>query len=189
MKNPESHIILTGPQQTGKSTMLEILTRCGFDTGFTVEEIENKDHGNPKGGNEFLEFRLWGKNCKENLPYIIKHPRLSSALQDRVERLDWRIDRVFIFIRDVDESVESVHQLDRGAEKKALKRRYYARLGKIIYQCEVNEWRYEIVNSDEVRKDWVAARASLGTFGQQIHMYSFKDAWEETIGRQNKVSS
>ncbi len=180
----ESHIILTGPQRTGKSTMLEILTRCGFDTGFTIEEIENKDRGNPKGGNEYLEFPLWGENYKRDLPYILKHARLSSGLQDRAERFDWDIDRVFIFIRNVKDSVENTYTLKRGSDRKNIERRYYNRLGKIVYQCELNDWRYKIINSDEVRKDWVAARASLGTFGQQIHMYSFKDAWEQTIARQ-----
>ncbi len=179
----EPHVILTGPQRSGKSTTLEILTRCGWDTGFTIEEIENRDRGNPKGGNEFLEFPLWGENYKRDLPYVLKHARLSSGLQDRAKRFDWEIDRVLIFVRKVEDSVASAVQLDRGAKHKTFERRYYNRLGKIIYQCEINEWKYNIVKYEEVVTSWERARIALGPIGQQIHTYSFKDAWEMTFAR------
>lgn len=172
------HIIFTGPQRSGKSFMLEILTRLGADTGFTMEEIIS-------GDNKFLEFRFWGEHYKRNPPYIIKHAKLSTKLADRAKVFDWKIEKVLIFVRKMEDSVESTHKL-RGEKKPTLKHRYFYRLGHIVYDCVRNGWYYVFVDYDKMISDWRYAMKITYPLNDTFTEKEFKAAWKETKKRTGK---
>jgi len=177
-----AHIVITGPQRSGKSTLLEIFTRLGMDTGFTVEEIES-------GKNEFLEHDHWGEHYHRALAYFIKHAKLASGLQDRVRVFGWKIDHVFILLRAKEYAVEATLNLNRGGSHESIERRYYNRLGKILYQCETNNWSYSIVKYEELTKKWGKALEAIDGWehldGADVYFTEqhWKRAWKETMER------
>lgn len=171
------HIILTGPQRTGKAFMLEVLTRIGMDTGFTVEDFKNPE-------NEFFELNFWGEHYHRNPPNVIKHARLASCLEERAKLLGWEIDGVLIFIRNVDDAVSSGMRLGRGDTPHSLKRRFYNRLGKILYQCHRNNWDYSVVEYEKMVRDWKYTLTQIrGSIPYQLPDKEFKAAWKETKKR------
>ena len=172
----EAKFILTGPQRTGKSLMLEILTRCGQDTGFTVQDFIDKK-------NEFFEKNWWGEHYERHAPYIIKHPRLASSLPGRVDSLGWRIDHVCIFTRDVDDCVQATVDLKRGGKTKEHRRRFFDRLGKILYHSIHNKWSYAIIHYDRFITDWSEGYCALGPL--EVPFEEFEEAWKISLDRRS----
>jgi hypothetical protein len=96
--------------------MLEIMTRLGHHTGFSVEEVIKRDE-------EFghAEIQFWGdegvkivgvfdrqkRRGGQGVPYILKHPRFSLDLISRCELYNWRVDHVYIFVRPFEAILKS----------------------------------------------------------------------------------
>ena len=172
----EHHYILAGPQRSGKTTALEVLTRCDMDTGFTIQDFITPS-------NEFFEYPLWGEHYARELPYILKHARLASHLEDRVERFDWKIDHVCIFVRDAEDSIQSTVDLNRGPDFKQVERRFYNKLGKLFYQCIARGYPYSVVEYTKFFLDWTYAKEALGPMAIHIPEHVFEKAWVETLER------
>ncbi len=158
--------------------MLEILTRGGLETGFSVQSFEEGCD------NEFYEHNLWGENYMRDPPYVLKHARLASNLHERAELFKWKIDHVFIFVRNYKDCIASTLKLERGGSFDKIKRRYFSRIGKITYQCVEHEWPFTFIQYPRFQTDWDYFRRSVGEALGPIPG-DLRGAWETSVRRRN----
>jgi hypothetical protein len=114
--------------------MLEIMTRLGYHTGFTLTQVANRekysqceiDFWGDKGRQTVKVYHRQQRRGGEGVPYILKHPKFSLDLMSRLEIYNWSVDHVYIFVRALEEAVKS---------GKALK----------AYRPQ-RKWRYHVIN-------------------------------------------
>lgn len=102
----EGRILICGTGRAGTSFLVRLLTRLGYDTGYTPE----KDGYDPdqRAGCE-LETNLWDTQAAwDRLPRIVKSPYLSEFLQV----VPVPIEHVLIPVRDLAEVAQS--RIDAG---------------------------------------------------------------------------
>lgn len=107
--NMDGKILIAGTGRAGTSSLVRLLTRLGFDTGFTPE----RDGYNPaiRAGCE-LSWSGNPRDCApsaewlETAPRIIKSPYLSCHLEKMVEQ-GTKIDHVLIPVRDIEKATWS----------------------------------------------------------------------------------
>ena len=97
--------VITG--SSGTSYLMHLLTELGLDTGFPIGHPVN-----PQGDFEWTISKNHG--CKENMPTIIKNPKLSDTLLDRAKRWDWDVEHVYILMRKYEDIAESWYGVDRA---------------------------------------------------------------------------
>ena len=96
----EKHAVITGTGRAGTTFLVELLTRLGLETGFSVDDMESKKSEVARAG---LEYDI----RKDDSPYIIKDPAFCSYVDEILCRDDIVIEHVFIPIRDLYEAAES----------------------------------------------------------------------------------
>jgi len=94
------HVVITGTGRSGTTFIVELLTRLGLDTGFTLEKMQNKIH---KVGRAGLEHDIRAGNC----PYIVKSPAFCDYAEEVLRRDDIVIEHVFVPMRDLFSAAES----------------------------------------------------------------------------------
>jgi hypothetical protein len=98
--NVAKKTIVTGTGRCGTSFFMKLLSELGFDTGFDASEPSVKPGSGDYTG---FEWRIRGRYAVDKQPAIIKNPNLCRDLLERVERWDWKIDHVYILMRDYDD--------------------------------------------------------------------------------------
>ena len=97
--------VITG--SSGTTYLMHLLTELGLDTGFPI--------GHPVNPQGDFEWTIKGKHVyKENMPTIIKSPKLSDTLLDRAKRWDWDVERVYILMRNYEDIAKSWYDVDRA---------------------------------------------------------------------------
>ena len=94
------HVVITGTGRSGTTFLVELLTRLGLDTGFTLERMKTKIH---KVGRAGLEHDIRHDNC----PYIVKAPAFCDYAEEVLQRPDIVIEHVFVPMRDLFSAAES----------------------------------------------------------------------------------
>ena len=95
-----NHVIITGTGRTGTSFLVQLLTRLGLDTGFTVEDLDKNLDSIGRAG---LESNI----RDEQAAYIVKSPNISNYIEEILENPKIKLDLVIIPIRDIEEAAES----------------------------------------------------------------------------------
>lgn len=100
------HVVIAGTGRAGTTLLVEILTACGLDTGYSLEDVaEHKDNISNAG----LEHSLTKPNC----PYLVKDPFFYSYADDVFNDPKVVIDHVFIPIRELFAAAESRRSVNR----------------------------------------------------------------------------
>jgi hypothetical protein len=89
---------------------VQLLTKLGLDTGFTLEDISAKVN---KIANAGLEHDIRVDDC----PYIVKSPWFCEYAHEVINRKDISIDHIFIPMRDVYSAAESRREVIRKNRK------------------------------------------------------------------------
>ena len=96
-----SKIIVTGPGHCGTTYFMKLLSELGFDTGFDAAGPSAQRLANDKNPWHGFEWPIRGKHAvKENMPRIIKSPKICMDLMGRAAVWDWNIEHVYILLRD-----------------------------------------------------------------------------------------
>ena len=104
-------IIIAGTGRAGTSFLVRLLTRLGFDTGFSPDSDGWK--ADKRGGCEWtagITVDCAPKVMREiaaRWPRILKNPDWSFYLKNFVSAGALNVDHVFIPIREMDEAVSS----------------------------------------------------------------------------------
>jgi hypothetical protein len=103
------HVVITGTGRCGTTFLVELLTRLGLETGFTVEDVlsEKTKFEEARAG---LERDIRSDDC----PFIVKWPSFCDHAEDIIKRDDIAIEHIFIPVRDLNAAAESrrfVHTL------------------------------------------------------------------------------
>lgn len=121
-----SHAVISGTGRTGTSFLVEVLTRLGLDTGFTLEDIAAVRETESRGG---LERNI----NREDAPYIVKTPFFCEQARHVLERPDIRVEHIFVPIRELYTAAESRRRVTRKHMARMPLRdravRFMARLG------------------------------------------------------------
>jgi hypothetical protein len=94
------HVVITGTGRAGTTFLVQLLTRLGMGTGFTLEELEWRPDPKVRGGME-RDIR------REDCPYIAKDPLFCVYASEVLSRPDIVVDHVFIPMRDLQAAAES----------------------------------------------------------------------------------
>ncbi len=102
-----SKTLITGNPSSGTTFTVGLLTRLGYDTGFTEEEIEGNYAGLEimAGRKEKRQYRRaqW-KEGNDISPHVIKHPfdryEPVPKLLTWVDQLGWEVERVILLVRN-----------------------------------------------------------------------------------------
>ncbi|MCF8464959.1 MAG: hypothetical protein K9G41_08965 [Flavobacteriales bacterium] len=94
------HVIIAGTGRAGTSFLVQLLTRLGLDTGFT---LDNLDQNLDPIGRAGLESNI----RDENAAYIVKSPNISNYIEEILENPEIKLDLVIIPIRDIEKATES----------------------------------------------------------------------------------
>lgn len=105
------HVVITGTGRSGTSFLVQLLTRLGLDTGFSVDELDGKLDAIGRAG---LESNI----RDENASYIVKSPNISNYIEEILERSDIELDLVIIPIRDIKEATNSRVKVSKDNLKK-----------------------------------------------------------------------
>ena len=108
------HVLITGTGRAGTTFLMEVLTRLGLDTGFTVEQL-SEVHPISHGG---LEHNL----LQPNLPYILKSSLFHNVTTRVFAKPEFQLAHAIIPVRPLEEvaasrarvSKEAIAQGDRG---------------------------------------------------------------------------
>jgi hypothetical protein len=111
------HVVITGTGRAGTTFLVQLLTRLGMGTGFTLEELERRPDPKVRGGME-RDIR------REDCPYIAKDPQFCVYAPEALSRSDIVVDHVFVPMRDLQAAAESRRYIhDRAfAEMSPLRR-------------------------------------------------------------------
>ncbi|MEM9884588.1 MAG: hypothetical protein AAF849_01765 [Bacteroidota bacterium] len=104
------HIVITGTGRTGTTFLVELLTKLGLDTGFSLSDIATKKNKLARAG---LETDLRSDNC----PYIVKDPWFCDYANEIFEQENIEIEHVFIPIRDLKAAAESRRYVTKAGMK------------------------------------------------------------------------
>jgi hypothetical protein len=164
MSDKRHHVIFTGAPRSGKGLMVEIMTKIGIDTGWTIEEAEQRE--------SYLEFTYQGKHKthkEKDQPYLLKHPEFCETLGYRTEKGNWFVDHVYIFIRPIDDCVSSWIALkqkkcDEGWTWKAdgtkqgkprlVEEKIHRRLGRLVYTLAEGDFPHTFVHFPRYATDF-----------------------------------
>lgn len=105
--SPRKHVVITGTGRSGTTFLVELLTRLGLDTGFTLERMQAKIHRLARAG---LEHDL----RREGSPYIVKAPAFCDYAEEVIRRDDIVIEHVFVPMRDLYSAAESRRFVESG---------------------------------------------------------------------------
>jgi len=101
-----NHMVITGTGRSGTTFLVELLTRLGLETGFSVDDIESNKYKEARAG---LEHDIRQKDS----PYIVKSPYFCDYAEEVICREDIVIDHVFIPIRDLYAAAESRRYVEK----------------------------------------------------------------------------
>lgn len=94
------HVVITGTGRSGTSFLVQLLTRLGLDTGFSIDELDGKLDAIGRAG---LESNI----RDDNAPYVVKSPNISNYIDEILEHPDIVLDMVIVPIRDIEEATNS----------------------------------------------------------------------------------
>lgn len=94
------HVVITGTGRSGTSFLVQLLTRLGLDTGFSVEELDGKLDAIGRAG---LESNI----RDEHAAYVVKSPNISNYIEEILENPQIKLDLVIIPVRDITEAANS----------------------------------------------------------------------------------
>jgi hypothetical protein len=97
---PKNHVVITGTGRSGTTFLVELMTRLGLDTGFSLDDLANKKSGLARAG---LEYHILNETC----PYIVKSPLFCDFAHEVICRQDFILDHVFVPIRNLTAAAES----------------------------------------------------------------------------------
>ncbi len=102
------HVLITGTGRSGTTFLVMLLTYLGLDTGFTAQQIEERNLEAARGGleNDML-CRGRAFYDQERVPRIVKSPCFCDCAEEVVERDDITIEHVFIPVRELHAAAES----------------------------------------------------------------------------------
>ena len=92
------HLLISGYGRAGTTVLMQLLTRCGLDTGFA--SIRDNYHEHCNAGLE------WGLHEPE-WPYVVKSPFLCDRLDDVIDSRQIVVDRLFVTVRELTDAAES----------------------------------------------------------------------------------
>ena len=110
-----NHVIISGTGRCGTRALIELLTRLGLDTGFTVKDIEaSSTYKGKRMEFQSLEFSTY--RLSPNAPYIIKSPHFCVTISRCLKRYKINVDHLFVPIRDIKQAARSARRVfkDRG---------------------------------------------------------------------------
>jgi hypothetical protein len=92
------HVVITGTGRCGTTFLVQLLTKLGLDTGFTLDQLErnNESHAG-------LERDIRREGC----PFVVKSPWFCDYAEEVFARQDILVERVFVPIRDLHAAAES----------------------------------------------------------------------------------
>ena len=93
-------MVITGTGRSGTTFLVELLTRLGLDTGFSLERMQAKIHKVARAG---LEYDIRRDNC----PYIVKAPEFCEYAEEVLRRGDVVVEHIFVPMRDLFSAAES----------------------------------------------------------------------------------
>jgi hypothetical protein len=102
------HVIISGTGRAGTSFLVTLLTKLGFDTGFTPATL--RLHPLSRAGLE-LDIR------RKDAPYIIKNPWLSQTLSEALIDPDIRIEHAIVPFRAIAGATASRRRVDRMGKR------------------------------------------------------------------------
>ena len=109
-----NHIVITGTGRSGTSFLVQLLTRLGLDTGFSVNEVDGKLDPIGRAG---LESNI----RDDNAPYVVKSPNISNYIEEILENPEIELDLVIVPIRDIEDATNSrVKVSEENLAKKGL---------------------------------------------------------------------
>ena len=98
-------VIITGTGRAGTTFLVELLTRLGLDTGYSIDSLAT-DPVSSAG----LEQPGWER---EDSPYIVKSPLIAGSLHYAMRMADLVIDHAFIPMRPLREVVASRARVEK----------------------------------------------------------------------------
>lgn len=99
-KLPRKHVVITGTGRAGTTFLVELLTRCGLDTGFSVSDLTAGKDSVARAG---LEHDVRDSAA----PYIIKSPWFCDYADEVLQREDIIVEHILVPIRDLRAAAES----------------------------------------------------------------------------------
>lgn len=92
------HVVITGTGRAGTTFLVQLLTKLGLDTGFTLASMHT--NAVARAG---LEYDL----RHDNAPFVVKSPWFCDYAEEVLRRKDIVIEHVFIPMRDLRGAAES----------------------------------------------------------------------------------
>ncbi len=137
MTSTLAKVIITGPGRSGTTFLVQLLTRLGFDTGYTPHD----EHYNDKwraGCEKRIELDLGStvEEWKAELavaPRILKSPEWALVLKGFVQAGILDVEYVFIPVRDLD--VAAASRIDAGLDWQV---------------CETDDYAYKVMDQASV---------------------------------------
>jgi hypothetical protein len=103
---PKNHVIISGTGRTGTTSLVQILTKLGLDTGHaTNAEI----FAESRAGLEWPVSKIY----EPDAPYILKSPLFCEELETIMSSGDITIDHAIVPIRDLFNAAESRREVRR----------------------------------------------------------------------------
>lgn len=106
------HVIISGTGRAGTSFLVALLTKLGFDTGFTPATL--RLHPLSRAGLE-LDIR------QPDAPYIVKNPWLSQTLSEALNDPEIQIEHAIVPVRAFVAATASRRRVDRLAKREGAK--------------------------------------------------------------------
>lgn len=94
------HVVITGTGRAGTTFLVQLLTRVGIETGFSLAETTDRIHPIARAG---LEHDIRRSDC----PYLVKQPHFCDFAGEILARPDIILDHVFIPMRDLQAAAAS----------------------------------------------------------------------------------
>jgi len=91
--------------------LVRLFSELGLDTGWSAEEAERKLQA---WEDEPLEWPIHIKSDGTKQPYIIKQPILASWLNEASDYWKWKLDHVFVCLRDWKEVAAHVTDIEQN---------------------------------------------------------------------------
>lgn len=91
-------MLITGTGRTGTSFLMQLLTRLGLDTGFTVDRLDL----DPVARAGLEVDPRWA-----HAPYIVKNPWICDYIEELLVDPELRVDHVFVPVRDFEAAAAS----------------------------------------------------------------------------------
>lgn len=131
-KQKMNKILVTGSGRSGTTFLMQILTACNLDTGYTNKSIQESIDKTNSGAE-------WPLHDGTEFPRIIKNPGFCIHLPSTMQRFHWKVDFVYVSIRKYDSVVK--HYLDESPalNKSELIRGVSHHVGMLIQHLEFLE--------------------------------------------------